>query len=374
MICVDLTTLKADGSTSLFHGKMVLSLKNHMTASPESHKSAKCCEGLLSSIINPTVLLSPLSTQEAVLSSRIEGTQASLEEVLQYEADSKEAVEPSKEADFHEIINYRKAMGTAVQRLKELPLCLSLIKELHAILLDSVRGRNRAPGEFRRIQNFIGPPGCTIDTATFVPPSVDVLKPALYEWEKYCHDEEKDRLVQLAVVKAQFELIHPFLDGNGRLGRMLVPLFLYEKGLLSSPMFYMSAYLETNRELYYERLKAISRDGDWNGWIDFFLTAVAEQAVVNTEKARKVFALHNRMKEIIPDVTRTQFSVRAIDTLFDRPIFLSSGFVRRSGIPKASAARILTILKNKGILTVLREGIGRRATIFSFQELLEITG
>ena len=346
----------------------------HVPAIGKANAALARYDGLLSSIINPMVFLSPLTTQEAVLSSRIEGTQASLEEVLQYEADSKEIIEPSKEADFHEIINYRKAMGIAVERLKERPLCLNLLKELHATLLDSVRGRNRAPGEFRRIQNYIGPPGCTVDTATFVPPSVDLIKPALYEWEKYCHAEEKDRLVQLAVVKAQFELIHPFLDGNGRLGRMLVPLFLFEKGLLSSPMFYMSAYLETNRELYYERLKAISRDGDWNGWIAFFLTAVAEQAVANIDKAQKVLALYNRMKGIIPEVARTQFSVRAIDSLFDRPIFLSSGFVSRSGIPKASAARILTLLKEKKILTVVREGVGRRATIFSFQELLEIIG
>jgi Fic family protein len=183
-------------------------------------------DGILSGIVNSEILLSPLTTQEAVLSSRIEGTQASLEEVLQYEADSKENIEPSKKADIHEIINYRKAMALAMGRFKERPLCLNLLRELHAVLLNSVRGRNRAPGEFRRVQNYIGPSDCTVDNATFVPPSVDMLRPALGNWEKYCHSEERDRLVQIAIIKAQFELIHPFLDGNGRLGRMLVSQFL----------------------------------------------------------------------------------------------------------------------------------------------------
>jgi len=190
-------------------------------------------DGMLETMVNPTLLLSPLTTQEAVLSSRIEGTQATLEEVLEFEADPTRKIEPSKYADIQEIINYSKAMQHAVTLLKTKALCLNLIKELHAILLDSVRGANKARGEFRRIQNWIGPPGCSIEEATFVPPSPDVLPQALDNWEKYIHYNEKERLVQLAIVKAQFELIHPFLDGNGRIGRMLVPLFLYEKKLLS---------------------------------------------------------------------------------------------------------------------------------------------
>ena len=248
-------------------------------------------DGMLQSIVNPAILLSPLTAQEAVLSSRIEGTQASMEEVLEYEADPEEELEPSKRADIQEIINYRRAMGIAVERLKERPLCLNLLKELHAVLLDSVRGRNKAPGEFRRSQVYVGPSGAPIEKATFVPPSADRVAPALDNWEKYLHYEEKDRLVQLAVVKAQLEIIHPFLDGNGRMGRMLVPLYLFDRGLLSSPMFYLSAYLEEHRDVYYERLLGVSRDGDWNGWASFFLTAVVEQAAVNTQKTREILTL-----------------------------------------------------------------------------------
>jgi Fic family protein len=330
-------------------------------------------DGMLQSIVNPAVMLSPLTAQEAVLSSRIEGTQVSVEEVLEYEADPQEGLEPSKSADIQEIINYRRAMGTAVERLRERPLCLNLLRELHAILLDSVRGRNKAPGEFRRSQNYIGAPGAPVELATFVPPSPERVLPALDNWEKYLHYEEKDRLVQLAVVKAQFEIIHPFLDGNGRLGRMLIPLFLFSRGLLSSPMFYLSAYLEEHRDVYLERLLGISRDGDWNSWVSFFLTAVVEQAAVNTSKTREILALYERMKAEVPTVIRSQYAVQAIDALFDRPIFRIAHFIQRSGIPAASARRILNALRERGHIEDLRSGRGRRAFILIFPELIRIT-
>ena len=209
----------------------------HVTLVGRANAALARYDGMLQGVVNPAVLLSPTTTQEAVLSSRIEGTQASMEEVLEYEAGSTEKIVPEKQADIQEIINYRDAMAVAVIELIKRPLCLNLIKELHRILLTSVRGRNKMPGEFRETQNCIGPPGCSIETATFVPPSPDNLPQALDNWEKYLHRDEKDGLVQLAVSKAQFEIIHPFLDGNDRLGRMLIPLFLYAKGLLSSPCF-----------------------------------------------------------------------------------------------------------------------------------------
>lgn len=208
-------------------------------------------DGMLQSVVNPDVLLSPLTTQEAVLSSRIEGAQASMEEVLEYEADPQERIEPSRYADIQEIINYRLAMRVAQEALLTRPFSLNLLKQLHEILLDSVRGRDKARGRFRRSQNYIAPPGEPMERAIYVPPVWERVESAMDNWEKYLHADELDPLVQLAVAKAQFELIHPFLDGSGRLGRMLIPLFLFEKGLLSSPMFYMSAYLEQNRDAYY---------------------------------------------------------------------------------------------------------------------------
>lgn len=351
----------------------VIDWPSHVTLIAKANAALARYDGILEAMVNPALLLSPLTTQEAVLSSRIEGTQATLEEVLEFEADPKHKIEPSKYADIQEIINYRHAMQLAVEQLKNRPLCLNLIRELHAILLDSVRGTNKARGEFRRIQNWIGPPGCSIEEATFVPPSPDILPQALDNWEKYIHYDEKERLVQLAIVKAQFELIHPFLDGNGRIGRMLIPLFLYEKKILSQPMFYLSAYLERNRQQYYHALNAISEKDDWNGWISFFLTAVTEQAKENTLKAKAILDLYEKMKQKVPAITRSQYAIQAIDTLFDRPLFKSADFIRHSGIPKDSAFRILSELKKAGIIRTLREGKGRRAAIWAFHRVLEIT-
>ena len=257
----------------------------HVTKIGRANAALARYDGILQGIINPKLLLSPLMTREAVLSSRIEGTQVSLEDVLQYEADIKEPFKPERVADIHEVLNYRKAMGYAVNELKTRPLTTNMIKDIHRILLTDVRGRDRTPGEFRRIQNFIGLSGNPIEKAIFVPPSPPAVMDALSNWEEYLHMEEKDPLVQLAILKAQFELIHPFSDGNGRIGRILVPLILYYKKTLSSPMFYISAYLERNRSIYYDRLLAISRDNDWNGWISFFLQAITEQAEENSQES-----------------------------------------------------------------------------------------
>jgi len=346
---------------------------SHVSLIGQANAALARYDGMLQGIVNPAILLSPLTTQEAVLSSRIEGTQASMEEVLEFEADLKEKIETPKHADIQEIINYRKAMGVAVSKMEKLPLCLNLLKELHSILLDSVRGRNSAPGEFRRVQNYIGPPGCTIENASFVPPSVDQLMSALDNWEKYIHCEEKDLLIQLAIIKVQFEIIHPFLDGNGRIGRMLIPLFLYEKKLLSSPMFYLSAYLEKNRDIYYDRLKAVSEKQDWNGWVSFFLNGIIEQAEDNIGKTHEILGLYDRMKQILPETIKSHYNLQAIDSLFDRPVFRISDFIDRSQIPKDSARRILNALRKKGIIDDLRQGKGRRPAILIFSELLSIT-
>ena len=346
---------------------------SHVPLIAEANRTLARYDGMLQSIVNPGVLLSPLTTQEAVLSSRIEGTQASMEEVMEYQADPNKNVDSSTQADIQEIMNYRKAMGHAVESFTERPLCLNLIKELHGILLDSVRGRNKNPGEFRRSQNYIALPDRLIEEAEFIPPSVDRMIPALDNWEKYCHYEEKDRLVQLAVVKAQFELIHPFLDGNGRIGRMLVPIFLFDKKILSSPMFYLSTYLEANREAYYHRLQAISREGDWNGWIKFFLHAILEQAGINVRKIKEILALYDRMKKEVPETTRSQYAIGAIDAIFDKPIFTSSIFIDSSNIPRESAHRILAKLKKKGFLKEIRPGKGRRPAVLIFTELISIT-
>ncbi len=344
---------------------------SHISLIGQANAALARYDGMLQSVVNPKVLLSPLTTQEAVLSSRIEGTQASMEDVLEYEAEPEEPIEESKQADIQEINNYRKAMVRAIGDMQERPFCLNLLKRLHETLLDSVRGRNQSRGDFRRIQNFIGVLGDSIDDATFVPPSVDLMKPAMENWEVYYHSEEKDSLVQLAVLKAQFELIHPFLDGNGRIGRMLVPLFLFDKKLLSSPMFYISAYLESNRDVYYERLNAISRKGDWNGWIRFFLSAIQNQARDNIQKTQGILELYQNLKKSIAEITRSQYSIHALDALFVRPIFKGSDFAEIAKIPtKTTGASILRHLQDADIVSVIKKSSGRRSAVYAFKSLI----
>ncbi len=331
-------------------------------------------DGLLQGIPNPAVMLSPLTTQEAVLSSKIEGTQATVDEVLEQEAGI--IKEGEKYKDIQEISNYRLALYRASDYLKEYPIRLGFIRELHKILLDSVRGQDKTPGMFRVDQNWIGKAGCTIDEASFVPPDPLQLNNYLQAWEKYIDFDDNDFLLQTAVVHAQFELIHPFKDGNGRIGRIMIPLFLYQKGALSQPMFYLSEYLENNREEYYQRLKDISEQGDWNGWIAFFLKAIAVQAKQNSERVRMIMTLYNEMKISIQNITRSQYSVHLLDAIFSKPIFKASDFVKQfsqaHGIHEKTTPGLLRQLKDAGILAELRPGSGRRAAVLCFPRLINL--
>ncbi|MCI4626120.1 MAG: Fic family protein [Candidatus Magnetoovum sp. WYHC-5] len=330
-------------------------------------------DGVLSAIPNANVLLSPLTTQEAVLSSKIEGTQATMAEVLEFEAEGDSNEFPGKkEADIYEIINYRKALNHAVDLLRELPICQRVICEAHRILMDSVRGYSNSPGIYRKIPNWIGPKGCSINDATFVPVSADKLPDSMSRWEKYVHEEVFDRLIQLAILHAEFEALHPFLDGNGRIGRMLIPLFLKQSGLLQTPMFYISAYFEVNRQEYYKRLLAVSKDDDWTGWCIFFLNALQEQAVINYSKATAIVKLYNEMKKDVAGFTHSQYAIYALDWIFGRPIFKSSDFIKQAGIPKPTALRILNVLKEKAILREIKPSRGRRASTLAYIELLTI--
>jgi len=330
-------------------------------------------DGTLAAISNSALLLSPLMTQEAVLSSRIEGTQATMAEVLEFEAGLiTEAPDEHRTADIHEVLNYRKAMWRAVELLKELPLCQRLIKEAHKVLMQGVRGANRSPGEYRRVQNWIGPPGTPIERAQYIPVSAEKLPSAVSQWERFIHTKAPDKLVQLALLHAEFEALHPFLDGNGRLGRMFVPLFLFSKELLRSPMFYISAYLEARRDVYYERLLAVSRDSDWTGWCVFFLEALTEQARENEQKASSILKLYERERDRIIDLTHSQYAIKALDFLFYRPIFSASAFYTEAGVPEHSARKILKTLRGNAFFKILRETKGRQPSALAFRELLNI--
>ncbi len=327
-------------------------------------------DGILQGILNPHVLLSPLTTNEAVLSSKIEGTRATLQEVLVFEANPKANNE--KYNDIQEILNYRKAMAFAVDWLNDRHITLGMIKQTHYILLDGTRGENKMPGEFRNTQNWIGAPGSSIDQASFIPPSPLVLQECLDNFEKYLSYDEQDPLVQMAIIHAQFEIIHPFNDGNGRLGRMLIPLFLFQKKQLVLPMFYISAFLEKHRERYIATLKNITDNSDWDSWIIFFLDAISEQAKINTQKARAIIDLYESKKRRISELIRSQFVINVVDTIFKMPIFNTMDFVNASGIPKPSASRFIKILVENNILQLVEKGQGRKPSVMVFSKLFNI--
>jgi Fic family protein len=330
-------------------------------------------DGVLQGVTNSELLLSPMTTQEAVLSSRIEGTQATLGDVLNFEAGEGPS-EPERKEDILEIRNYQRALQLGQEELRTKPFGLNLLKKLHSVLLDSVRGRNMGRGEFRTIQNWIGAPGSPIEKAEFIPPAPNRLLEYLDNWEKYYHMERPDHLVQLAVVHAQFEIIHPFLDGNGRVGRMLIPLFLFEKEILSRPLFYLSAYFEAHRDVYVQRLRNLGQQAEaWNEWIEFFLLAIQEQAAVNSEKARAMIDLYTEFKRRILNLTHSQFAVPLLDHIFAKPVFKSSDFKNMSGMP--SYPMVMTLLgqlKTAGIVKVVRDGSGRRPQILALPELINL--
>jgi len=327
-------------------------------------------DGLLENIQNPFLFLSPLMTKEAVLSSKIEGTQASLNDILEYEASPKRKIHNYSEIE--EVINYREALLYAIEELNKRPICLNLIRDIHSILLKGVRGQSKTRGEFRKIQNWIGSPGSTIETASYIPPSPEIMMKSLSNWEKYCHYEEKDRLVQLAIIHAQFEIIHPFLDGNGRIGRIIIPLFLYDKKLLKYPSLYVSEFFEENRKQYYAKLRAVSAKIAWNDWINYFLQAITNQAERNSKRAKQVVKLYDEMKNKIQAISKTRNVIQIQDFLFSKIMFETPDFTISSNLSKSHAARIIKRLLKHEIITSVSPPQGSRPAVYCFAPLMEI--
>lgn len=328
-------------------------------------------DGLLRSLPNPAVLLSPIIVNEAVLSSRIEGTQATLDEVLEHDAGLEVATQ--RKGDIEEVNNYRVAVQLAEKALEYRSLSLSLVRELHQRLMRGVRGRDKAPGAFRDDQNWIGKRGQTINQARFVPPNPIVMQEALLNWERFVQSEGVDPLLKAAIAHAQFEIIHPFKDGNGRIGRMLIPLVLFEGHALSRPMFYLSSYLEARREEYYDRLLNISESDDWQGWLEYFLEAVRHQAEENLDQAGRIVELYREMHRAFSDTTHSQYAAGAVEAFFERPVRTATDFTRTVGFnSRVTANTMLRQLEQAGLIRRLREGSGRRPAVFELSQLIEI--
>ncbi len=339
-----------------------------------AHAALARYDGLLAAVPNARLLFAPLTVQEAVLSSRIEGTQITMGEVLEADADGDTAeLSAGKRDDIEEVRNYRKALRFAADAMEDRPLSEHLLRETHVLLMKGVRGQDKGPGDYRTDQNWIGSAGRGIEEASFVPIAPEHLRAGMNAWARYLDDEtQPDPIVQLALAHVEFEALHPFRDGNGRLGRMLIPLFLYRRRLLGSPNFYMSGYFERHRDAYIEHLRAVSSDDAWTDWSRFFLAGVADQAGENERKVREIIALYDRIKVDIVDVTRSQHGVRALDFVFGQPVFGSAQFVAESRIPKATAQRLLARLRDVGLLHTARRARGRRGGVYVFTELIEI--
>ena len=315
---------------------------------------------------NPHVLIRPFVRREAVLSSRIEGTQATLGELLAAEAGALVERSPS---DLREVGNYVTALEYGLERLSTLPLSLRMVRELHERLMRGVRGDVATPGEFRRSQNWIGPPGRTLNDATYVPPPPEEMMDCLGQWEGFLHDDVLPPLVHAALVHAQFEAIHPFLDGNGRVGRLLITLLLVERGVMPSPLLYLSAYFEGTREEYYGRLLGITQRGEWEEWLVYFLRGVAMQAEDAVERVQRIDDLLLDWRQRLANV-QSRLPERALDLFAENPFWTVSGLASRLEVAFTTAQRAIDRLEAIGVVSQVGEA--RRNRVYCAGSILEV--
>jgi Fic family protein len=324
---------------------------------------------------NPHLLIGPFVRREAVLSSRIEGTQTDMLDLYAYEAGQLPlpGLTPSPPPDdVREVANYVTALEYGLARLESLPVSLRLIRELHERLMRGVRGGHATPGEFRRSQNWIGRPGCSLNDAEYVPPPPDEMGPALDAFEVYLHgDDEQPRLVRLAFIHQQFEAIHPFLDGNGRIGRLLISLLLVEWGLLPLPLLYLSAYFERERQAYYDLLWGVNARGDWRAWVLFFLRGIAEQAQDAGARAKRLQDLQAGWRVRIARERAPALTLSLIDELFRSPMVTIPHVAKLLNVTYHSAQRHVDRLSQAGILVQVADQPSGK--LFAAREILEIT-
>ena len=324
-------------------------------------------DGLVQVIPDPDFFVGMYVRREAVLSSQIEGTQSTLEDLLEVEL---EPAAEDRHADVGDIVNYIAAMNHGLKRLDELPLSLRLIREIHAELLQDGRGSRATPGEFRTTQNWIGPKGASISQAAFVPPPVPEMKEALGDFEKFLHAaEETPLLIVAGLAHAQFETIHPFLDGNGRVGRLLITFLLVHGDALRAPLLYLSYYFKLHRAEYYDRLMAVRLRGDWEGWLRFFLRGVAETAQQATETAEQIFELRERNQTLVLSDTGAN-GLKLLSMLFQRPLVNVNVVSRDLDVSFPTANRLVARFEELGLL---REVTGqRRSRLFRYEPYLTL--
>ncbi|MCI5741394.1 MAG: Fic family protein [Lachnospiraceae bacterium] len=317
-------------------------------------------------ISNADLFISMYVRKEALISSQIEGTQCTLDDVLDPEVDM------NANLDVSDVVNYVKATQYAIQRLENLPLCCRLMKEVHEKLMEGVRGQDKTPGEFRHSQNWIGPANCSLKDARYIPPNVQDMEEAMSDLERYMNENvEYDPLIRAALIHYQFETIHPFLDGNGRIGRLLILLYLMEQKVLSKPVIYISYFLKKNQVEYYDRISEVRRSGNFEQWIKFFLEAVSKAATDSLESIRQLSILHDKNIARLPISNRKKDNLRAVFEYIEQyPIIDIKRTAKELGISYNTAA---TVVKKLVELGILQETTNKaRNRVFAYEEYLDI--
>jgi Fic family protein len=332
---------------------------------------------MLKGMHNSEILLAPLRTQEAVVSSRIEGTISTLDEVLRYAADQEDGTTRSHPADIGyrmeamEVHLYTRAMRAAQAGIKDgTPIGDWLLRSSHRVLLSFGRGAGMSPGQYKTEQNYLADTGKR--KVLFIPISPPRLQEGMDRLFAFMNDEDWEILVRTALVHLEFEALHPFKDGNGRIGRMLIPLMLWKCGVIAEPCFYMSGYLEQRRDEYIDRMREVSASDAWEEWVTFFLDAMTSQAQENLDKAEEIRTLYEEMKDRFRDILSSQWSTTALDFMFTRPIFRNNVFTRTSGIPAPTAHRFVRLLSESGLLNTIIPAAGRSPGMYAFEPLLRV--
>lgn len=345
-----------------------------VTALSESERDLSRLATLADTFPFPRLLIQPFMRREAVLSSRIEGTRATLAELYTYESAQLSFLEP--DSDVCEVLNYVDALNYGVERIKTLPISLRLICKLNEKLMQGVRGGNLTPGEFRRTQNWIGLAGSTIMTATYVPPPVDEMNQALSDLEKFIHTStDVPALARAAMIHYQFEAIHPFLDGNGRVGRLLMALLLAEWNILPQPLLNLSAYFERFRQEYYDHLQAVSQRGDWEAWLRFFLRGVSAQSRDSIARIERLDAIRSSYQPLVETQKNSERMAAVVDFLFGRPLFNAKQLAEGLNMPFKTSRQYIEKLVQAGILREItgyaRNQIYRADEIFNAIDSLQ---
>lgn len=328
---------------------------------------------VLKSLHNTEFFLAPLRNQEAVISSRMEGTNSTLDEILQFQADMDESDEDPERvrSDIFETILYQRALANAqIAMEKGYPLSQHLVKTIHQQLLSFGRGARKSPGRYKTEQNYLADK--VRQKIAFIPVSPEKLTDGMEALFNYIEENKHPVLVKTAIMHLEFEALHPFQDGNGRIGRMLIPLYLWSAGSISAPHFYISGYMEEHKDEYIARMRNVSSDGRWEDWCNFFFRAVEAQSIQNIRVAEGIRSLYDDMKTIFAETLSSKYSLNALDFIFTHPIFRNNRFTSASGIPAPTAARFTRMLLERGIVRTIREASGRRPALYAFEQLLNL--